>query len=152
MLITRLLKPELVCIGLEAKDKWEVISKLAELLCRSGCVVDVDELRFALEERERTMTTGLGHGVAVPHAMTPAAQDIAVAAATLKEPVDFGSLDGKPVSVAFAIASPPDRDKRYMTILAQIARAFSSKTFAERLRKVETPQQFIDSLKKALQA
>lgn len=143
MELANYLKPELVRIGLNAIDKWDVLDKMASILADSGKVHNLDELRKALYQRERTMTTGIGRAIAIPHASCSCVDEIVVAAATLTEPIDFESLDFVPVSVVFAIACPQKRGKAYMELLSQIARLFADTTSAEKIRRAKTPEEFV---------
>ena len=149
MKLSKILQPELIEIGLIAEDKWKAIEKMAKILAKSKNICDVDELYKKFLEREKNMTTGLGHGVGIPHAMSETVNDLTVAAATLSEPLDFESFDFKPISVIFAIASPIDRDKRYMIILSQIARLFDEPGFSEKLAAANTSDEFIEIIEDA---
>ena len=144
MKLSELLKSELIVLGIEAHDKWELIARMAQILGKSQSISDVEKLEQAMVEREKTMTTGLGHGVAMPHAMCDCVDDIVVAAATMKSPLDFEAIDLQPISIVFAIASPLDRDKRYMLLLSQIARLFSSHDFAGKLLSASSPDEFLE--------
>ena len=139
----KLISPELVVIGLDASDKWDAIQKMAELLSKSDNVGSLKDLHEAMVKREHTMSTGLGHGVAIPHAICDSVKAIVVAAATLSHPLEFESLDMQPVTVIFSIASPIDRDKTYMQILAQIARLFADSSFGKKLAAAKSPQEFL---------
>jgi len=138
------IQPELVLFNLESTDKWELIGLMASLLAKSGKISDEKQLGAAMLEREKTMTTGLGHGIAIPHAMSDCVESIVVAAAILEHPLDFESLDLQPISIVFAIATPVDRDKRYMMLLSEIARLFSNHEFTERLFSAKNADEFIE--------
>ena len=84
-------------IGITAGDKWELIEHMAHLLAKSGKVRDVKKLHEKLLERERTMTTGLGHGLAIPHAMCDCVDELVIAGGTLAKPIDFESFDFHPI-------------------------------------------------------
>ncbi len=139
-----MLKPEFVAIGMDAMDKWDLIARMAHLIGKSDKITDEDDLLEKLIEREKNMTTGLGHRMAIPHAMSEGVKEIVVGAATLKEPIDFESFDFEDIDVIFIIASPIDRDKKYMTILSQIAKLFSNPDFGKVLIAAKTPQEFIE--------
>ncbi len=148
MKISDLIKPELVEIGIKSGDKWELIEHMAHLLAKSGNITDIEKLHEKLVERERTMTTGLGHGMAVPHAMCDCVKELTIAGGTLAEPLDFESFDFQPIYVIFSIASPEDRDKRYMHYLSKLARLFSQPDFAKTLGSARTPEEFIEIIRR----
>jgi len=148
MTVAGLLSPTLVAIGIDPADKWDAIARMVEILAMSGKVSDCDALREAMLMRERTMTTGLGHGVAVPHASLDAVSEIIVAAATLATPLEFESLDMQPVSVIFAIACPRARGKEYMELLSQIARMFANGDFGKKLSSAANAKEFIEMIRK----
>jgi len=147
--LSKMLRPELIEIGLVAEDKLEILAKMAKILAKSKNIGDIDELLKNIVAREKNMTTGLGHGIAIPHAMCETVKEITIAAATIAKPLDFESFDFKPIRVIFAIASPIDRDKRYMTMLSQIARLFGERGFAEKLAAANNPDEFIEIIENA---
>ena len=143
MKLSEIISPTLISIGLEVSDKRDAIEKMVDLLVSSGNIDNRNDLLDAMFEREHTMTTGIGHGVAIPHAGIDGIREITVAAALLAKPIDFESIDFQPVSIIFAIACPIERGKSYMEILAQIARLFSNSEFREKLVSVATAEDFI---------
>jgi len=150
MNIAEMLSPKLVAIGLKPSDKWDAIARMVEILAAFGKVEDSDALREAMFARERTMTTGLGHGVAVPHASSDAVNEIMVAAATLASPLEFEALDMQPVSTIFAIACPTVRGKEYMELLSQIARMFADADFAKTLLSAPSAERFIEIVREKI--
>ena len=146
MKLTDYLSPEFIEIGLEAEDKWDAIRKMIKILARTGNIKDTSALEEEMFTRERTMSTGLGHGVAIPHASSDVVEKISVAAALMKKPIDFESLDLQPVKVIFAIASPKKRGKDYMELLSQIASLFSKREFIEKILNAKTPEDFFKTI------
>lgn len=149
MKLSEVISPALVSIGLDVSDKCDAIEKMVDLLTSSGNIDDRNALLDAMFERERTMTTGIGHGVAIPHAGIDGIREITAAAALLAKPIDFESIDFQPVSIIFAIACPAKRGKSYMEILAQIARLFSNAEFREKLVSAKTAEDFIKTIEAA---
>ncbi len=142
MKLNEFLKSENIKIGLEVHNKWDAIDEMVKILMESGNIEDISALKEAMLLRERTMSTGIGRGVAIPHASSDAVKELTVAAATLKEPIDFESLDMQPVQIIFSIASPKERGKSYMELLSQIAKLFQDKNFAQKLLGVKTADEF----------
>ncbi len=117
--------PELIDVQQKVKDKEEAITHTLQLLVHANYVTDSNEYYQAVEEREEIMSTGIGYGVAIPHGSCSAVKELKFAFLTLSEPIDFDSIDGKPVSLIFLIAIPKTRDKTYNQLLAAISK-FSS--------------------------
>src|SRR5687768_14473706 len=99
MQITTLLEEAFVAVNMAATTKEEVLMKMVDMLGASPKVLDVEKVRRAILEREKIMSTGVGHGFAIPHAKVDALADIVAAFATLAEPTDFQALDGQPVRI-----------------------------------------------------
>ena len=118
----RSLPEELILLDIEAEDKEDLFVKVAARLCTLGCVDDEYELVEGLVEREEIMSTGIGLGVAFPHAELSAITDSVVVVVRLKRPIKFGSLDRKPVDVAFILLTPRGRHDQVLFILETLAR------------------------------
>ena len=120
--ISELLAPEAVTLQLKAKDKVAVIRELAAPLTESGLITDPDAFFEAILRRENLESTGIGLGVAIPHARTAAVTETALAFGRSSTGVDFNSLDGKPAHLIFLIAAPENRKTEYIMTLARISR------------------------------
>lgn len=116
-----LLQEDCILPGRRPASKEEVLEELAEALCRSGAVKDARELLRLLWEREAQGSTGVGRGVAVPHGRGGCVRRPALAAMTVPEGVDFGSVDGQPVRLVFLIATPPDGKEVHLEALSTLA-------------------------------
>jgi len=113
-----LLKPELV-----GTTKQEVISELIEQLSATGCISSVEEAHRAIMAREEQMSTGMEHGVAIPHARTDAVDRLVCAIGVKKEGIDFGSLDDKPSRIIVLTLTPTAGDAPHVQFMAMISRA-----------------------------
>ena len=147
MNLTDFLRPEMIQLDVRANDKWEIIEKIIQLFSKSPSVADLEDLRASMIDREKTMTTGIGHGIAIPHANGKCIHSIDIASIILHNPVDFESFDMKPVSIVFGIISPEDGEKKYMTLLSNIARIFSHNARIEDFIDLKTPADFINKLR-----
>ncbi len=107
-------------VDLRARTKAEAILELCDAVSRAPEVGDPAALRAAVVGREEVMSTGIGLGIAVPHAKIPSVRDFVLALGRSRAGVPFDSLDGAPVHVAVLIAGPEDRQSRYLQILASI--------------------------------
>ncbi|MEE8171063.1 MAG: PTS sugar transporter subunit IIA [Phycisphaerae bacterium] len=120
--ITEYLPPELVRVPLLATEKTAAITELVDLLAEKQKTRDRDQLLTAVLEREAQRTTGVGRGLAIPHAKTAACSQLIVALGRAAEPIDFEAIDGQPVSLVVLLAGPPDQTSPHIQILARLSR------------------------------
>ncbi len=113
------LRPERV-LYLKTADKEQAIELLLDLICRDEKIIDPQKIRHAIWEREKSMSTGIGEGIAIPHARSKAATDFVVAFALVREGLNFEALDGKPVNVIFMIVANDTQDKKYVRLLSRL--------------------------------
>ena len=134
-----------VALDLDVSDKTELISKLVDMLEAAGVVTDREEVIAKVLDRERLMSTGIGGGVAIPHAQCKGASRLAIALARTKHGVEFDALDGKPVRLFFMIIGPEEKGG-YVRILARISRLLYTGDLQKSLYRAETPRQAIETL------
>jgi fructose-specific phosphotransferase system IIA component len=147
MNVLDILEESCVALDLEVGDKTHVVSSLVDLLEAAGVVSDKDEVVQKVLEREKLMSTGIGGGVAIPHAQCRGAEKLAIALARTKDGVDFDALDGKPVRLFFLIIGPEERGG-YVRILARISRLLYTGDLQKSLYRAETPRQAIETLRR----
>ncbi len=121
MVLTELLKANTILAELGQPDKWTLIERLVDLLIDSGKAVDRATLLDAILSREKLASTGLGNGIAIPHARTDGVHEVAVALGISPSGLDFDAADGKPCHLVFLIVSPPEASIRYLEALAAVA-------------------------------
>lgn len=143
-----LLPAERVRTGLAARDKAELIERLADLLGNGDAAL----AREALAARERLGSTGLGHGVAIPHGRSADIDEARAAFVRLAEPVDFGASDGQPVDLVAALLVPAHFTDQHLKLLAELAELFSDATLTAALRAAPDAAALRDVLKKGLRA
>ena len=102
------------------KDKYSVINTLVDKAFELGKIVDKEEFKKAIEARESLISTGIGLGIAVPHAKLAGIKDFFVIISILETPVQWDSIDYQPVSLVFLIGGPSDRQTQYLKLLSQI--------------------------------
>jgi len=125
MNLTEIVSPSCVKAPLEATDKRGVIDELVDLLAADNKVRDADALKEAVWVREQTRTTGIGHGLAIPHGKTTCCDRLVMAVGRTSEPIEFESVDGKPVRLIFLLLSPPEQTGPHIKALAEISRMMS---------------------------
>jgi PTS system nitrogen regulatory IIA component len=133
MRLSDFLDPALVICDLLVKDSRELLTRISEQVCRQHPELDKKALLGKLQEREDKSSSGLEGGVAVPHAMVPGVQQAICMVIRLAEPTDLQTLDGSPVTIVFALISPPDAVATHIRILARIARLCSIPTFIDKI-------------------
>lgn len=113
------LQPEMV-VDLTAKNKSELLEKLISHLASSSKVLDPELMKTAIIEREKAMSTGIGNGLAVPHARTNAVSDFVITVARVIPAIDFGADDKIPVSLVFLIVATEKQDAEYIRLLSRL--------------------------------
>lgn len=119
--IAELLRREAVILELSSRDKEGVIHELAEPLTRAGLVADTEGFVAAILRRENLESTGVGLGVAIPHARTDTVSTTVLAFGRSSLGIDFASLDGKPSHLVFLIAAPESAKRDYISTLAKVS-------------------------------
>lgn len=148
MKILDYLAEDKILIGLKKGGKKEVIEKLVSFMLGSGVDGDGAKIVSALVEREKTGSTGIGNGVAIPHAKTPAVDRIAVVYAQSPAGVDFDSVDEKPANHFFLVVSPPSESSVQLRLLARISRLMGNRLLRNELGEAGSPGKIISVIGK----
>lgn len=146
MRLADILEPHCIKIPLEATDKHAALDELVELLGDAGVVSEVRQLKDAVWQREQTRTTGIGHGIGIPHGKTDCLDRLSLAVGLPAAPIDFGAIDGKPVELIILLASPADQTGPHIQALAKISRMLTDDVFREAVKKAGSAQQLYDML------
>lgn len=120
-----LLTPDRVGVCLQVEDKAAVLDAVVGLVAGAEAVRDARRLGADVRAREAQMSTGVGAGLALPHARTPAVTRSVAAFATLDPPVDFDAIDGEPVRLVFLLAGPEAERARHLRLLSRVSRLLS---------------------------
>jgi PTS system nitrogen regulatory IIA component len=140
------LQEELVLWDLACLDKPLFIKALAARVAARLPTVDEQELADQLLAREAEQSTGIGEGLALPHAVVPGLDRTLLVVCRLREALDFAALDSKPVDLLFALLSPQGGEARHLRLLARLVRIFSSKEMLEKLRSAKGPEELLRML------
>jgi fructose-specific phosphotransferase system IIA component len=122
MKLTDVLRLECVKVPLAAADKTQAIRELVDLLDAAALISDRESVLQAVLEREARRSTGIGHALAIPHGKSMACDRLVMAIGKTSHPIDFGSIDGLPVSIVVLLASPLDQTGPHIQALARISR------------------------------
>ena len=135
---------DLVATGLEAHTKDQLLEQMVGMLVRSRRVPTSDVLMQELLKREHIMSTGIGGGIALPHALSNDVRDLVMVFAHTREPIDFQALDGHPVDLVFMLVGPKSASSIYLKLLARVSRLLQNEDFKQRLRRAGTPEQVLE--------
>ncbi len=135
-----LLPSSCIAVDVEARDRDEILSIMSGMLGAAGLVSDPARLLHDLIEREKLVSTGVGEGIAIPHALTDATVRNMMAVCRLKRPVDFASLDGVPVTIVVLSAGPKESTGTHLQILSKIARLFHDSAFRSSFEDAPTAE------------
>lgn len=134
MKITDLLRKDIMILDLQATEKESAIDEMIASLNNSGVLTDVAEFKDAILKREAQTSTGLGDGIAMPHAKNKAVKEPTVLFAKSKKGVDYESLDGQPAYLFFMIAVPEGGNNTHLETLAALSRKLIDKEFVDQLK------------------
>ena len=138
MTICEVLKPENVIPELKGTTKEEIIDELINLFKNDPRVSDITEVKKAVLEREKIMSTGVGHGFGIPHCKTNKVTEILAAFGKTKQPVDFDSLDGKPVNLLFLLIGKDNLVAPHIKLLSRISLLMNKGEIRESLLTAKT--------------
>jgi fructose-specific phosphotransferase system IIA component len=141
MLLTQILEPTCVKAPLDGKSKESVITELVDLLADSGALADRDVVLEAVFVREETRSTGIGSGIAIPHGKCSGVKELVMSVGIAAEPIDFDSIDAKPVSIIILLASPIDRTGPHIQALARISRLMLDEEFKSKLENARSAEE-----------
>ena len=149
MKITDFLREDKIFLELTASDKEEAVKKLSDILKGSVEVSDPGLFIKDVFDREALSTTGIGNGIAIPHARTDAVKEFVIAFGRANQGIEFDSLDKKPAKLIFLMGTPKKKDlSNYLRILADLTRLLNKKHFREALLKASSPEKVIEAFKK----
>jgi len=147
MMITDFLKEDCILVNLKSKEKKEALEELLILLKNKNYIKDSKEILETVLEREKLGSTGIGQGIAVPHARTDQIENLVGAVGISTNGISFNSLDGEPVNIIFLIIAPTKSIGLHLKALAKIARLLKNRTFRNALRNAETSAEVIEIIK-----
>jgi PTS system nitrogen regulatory IIA component len=139
MELTDLLKPESVIANLKATSKKQALQELSKRIAK---IIDQDERDIfeILLEREKLGTTGVGDGIAIPHGKLKSLEKLHGFFARLERPVDFDSIDERPVDLIFLLLAPESAGADHLKALARVSRLLRDKDNCEKLRGSDNPE------------
>jgi len=146
--LTEILREDIIKIDLDATTKWEAIQELVDLLISSHelRLADRNEIIEGVFDREKSLSTGLEHGIAVPHAVLRCVEDVIAALGTSRTGIPFESHDGQPAKLIILLLIPQGAFQRHVRTLAGIARLGTDPDLRNQLFDAKTPADAMDVL------
>lgn len=130
-----------VKVPLVSTTKRGAIEELVDVLAAAGLANDPDTLKRVVWERETQRSTGIGEGLAIPHGKCPTINQLVMAVGRPEKPIDFDSIDRKPVRLIVLLASPPDRTSDHIQALGRISRMMTNAAFREATYSAKTAEE-----------
>lgn len=146
MQIAEILKPERIAVSTEISSKKGVLEELARLIAMDTPDLTQTEVFDSLCARERLGSTGLGHGVAIPHGRLKGGKHTLGAFIQLKDGVDYDAVDQQPVDLLFALLVPEESTDEHLQILARLAEMFSDTDLVRKLRYASSSDRLYELL------
>lgn len=143
MHISRYMDPQLV-VFLNTATRDETLQQLVNRIYEAGKLEDKEVFYQAIIDREKIVSTGIGMGVAIPHAKLPSYDQFFIAIAVLQRPVEWHSLDGAPVRLVFMIGGPDDKQTEYLQILSSLTQAIKDEERRKKLLTLQQPSAMVE--------
>ncbi len=149
MKLTDILTSDRIVACMEVADKSEAIRTLVRLVTTSGECRDEEKLLKAVFDREAIRSTGIGHGLAVPHGKCECCDELVMALGRPIPPIDFESKDGRPAEIVVLLASPIDQTGPHVQALARISRLMLMDDFRSAISNADTAEAMYEIISKA---
>lgn len=144
MRITDLLSEKAIELNVKAKDKNDIINKMAELMLKTGRITDVNEYKELVLKREEEGSTGVGEGIAIPHGKGNCVTEPGLVAMVVPEGVEYNALDGKPVNLLFMIAAPDTNSNVHLDVLSRLSTMLMDADFKNKLISAKSKKEFLE--------
>jgi len=141
MSLTQTLKPGCLKVPLIAKDKNKAIEELIDQLDNEGLLPDKASALDAVITREKTRSTGIGSAIAIPHGKSDTIDELVMAVGVTQNPIEFGSIDNKPVTIIVLLISPEGQTAPHIQALAEISKLLIDNDFKTKLENAKTAKE-----------
>jgi fructose-specific phosphotransferase system IIA component len=149
MILSENLKKNNITIDSKATTRWKLIEEMVNLAVKNQ-LIDPDhskEIKKALIDREKSMSTGIGNGVAIPHCTTTRIDDIILLLTVLPKGMDFNSIDNQPVKIVILLLVPKNKLTQHIKTLANIAKMMSNENLRNKLLTLKTTDGILKAIK-----
>jgi len=143
MKVYELLDSKYILTNFKSTNKDDVINELVDTLKGDERVINLEEVRKCIFDREKIMSTGVGKGFAIPHGKTNSVTDILAAFGKSEKPIEYNSLDGEPVHLVFLLVGKDNLVGKHIKLLSRISRLMNNDEFREHLVKAESVESIL---------
>ncbi len=143
MNLKTVLTRDTISLHLKGTTKEEIINELLDILVKNGKIKDREAAYAAVMDRERKMSTGMKHGIAIPHGKSPAVHDLVACIGISDAPVDFDSLDHEPCRIFIMTLSPIDKTGPHLQFLAEVSLLFKSSEKRAEILESSSPEEVL---------
>lgn len=148
MNIHSLIDHDTILADLEVESKEDLLNKMIDTLESKVNKTQLDDIRQAVFEREKIMSTGVGKNLAIPHGKVPSIDEHLACFVILKKPIDFESIDDRPIDMAFLLIGPEKKNSIHIKLLSRISRLMNNSSFRETLSGCGTVEEIYTAFQK----
>jgi len=146
MNLKTVISTDTINLNLKGTTKKEIINELLDILYKAGKIQDREAALAAVVEREEKMSTGMKHGIAIPHGKTATTQSLVACIGISEKEVDFDSLDKRPCRIFIMTLSPVEKTGPHLQFLAEVSLLFKSSEKRDEILKAKTPGEILEIL------
>jgi len=149
MILSKNLKKNNIILKAKSTNRWDLIEEMLDLAIKNNYVKKEyrDALKNSIFDREKSMSTGIGRGVAIPHCTTDDVEDIVIVLAFCEKGIDFESIDSQPVQIAIFLLVPKSKLKHHIKTLANIAKMMNNEELRQKLIHLKKPEAVLKTIK-----
>lgn len=134
-------------IDIQSNNKKGALKELLEIICKDDLITDPKIFSKEIFKREKLMSTGIGYGIAIPHARHKTVKDFVIAVGRKREGLEYESIDDKPVKLIFMIGASDTQDKDYIKVLSRLVLRLKNQEFVNKMLSVENPSDIYELIK-----
>lgn len=135
-------------IDISSNDKKSALNELLEIICKDEKITDEKVFKKEIFKREKLMSTGIGYGIAIPHARHKSVTDFVIALGRKKQGLEYESIDDKPVKLIFMIGASDRQDKDYIKVLSRLVLRLKNPEFVKKILGAEDSSEILQIIKK----
>lgn len=134
-------------IDIQSNNKKGALKELLEIICKDDLITDPKIFSKEIFKREKLMSTGIGYGIAIPHARHKSVKDFVIAIGRKCDGLEYESIDDKPVKLIFMIGASDTQDKDYIKVLSRLVLRLKNQEFVNKMLSVENPSDIYELIK-----
>ncbi len=146
LIISELISEDYI-LDIKSDNKKDALNELLEVISKNERITDKSTFAKEIFNREKLMSTGIGYGIAVPHARHKSVKDFVIAIGRKIEGLEYESIDDKPVKLIFLIGASDKQDKDYIRLLSRLVLRLKNKEFVDKILTAENPSEIYNIIK-----